>query len=97
MDAKGVAWRGDEATMKSMPLSNMLALCEEEPPVVISIFDCSDHMSEGGERMHRTKGSYLRKKIAKFDPSSTCMDEFFIVPTMFKNWSNSLCNTSSDT
>ncbi len=45
----GVAWLGDGATIKRMPLLNMLALCGEEPPVVISIFDCSDHMSERGK------------------------------------------------
>ncbi len=44
----GIAWLGDGATIKGMPLLNMLALYGEEPPVVISIFDYSDHMSEGG-------------------------------------------------
>ncbi len=36
-DAKtfGVAWLGDRATTKCMPLLNMLELCELEPPVVI--------------------------------------------------------------
>ncbi len=50
-DAKtfGVAWLGDKAPMKLMPLLNMPALCREEPPDVISNFNCTDHMSEGGE------------------------------------------------
>ena len=59
----GIAWLGDRATIKHMPLLNMLALCGEEPPVVISIFDCSDHMSEGGERMQSTLGSCSRTKL----------------------------------
>ncbi len=43
-DAKtfGIAWLGDGATIKRMPLLNMLELYREEPPVVISIFDFSD-------------------------------------------------------
>ncbi len=45
----GVAWLGDRATIKHMPFLNMLALCREEPPVVISIFDCSDHMISRGK------------------------------------------------
>ncbi len=42
--------------IKLMPLLNMLALCGEDPPGVISIFVCSDCMSEGGEgcTVHQT-------------------------------------------
>ncbi len=45
-----VAWVGDRATMKRMPLLNILALDGEEPLIAISIFDCSDHMSEGDKK-----------------------------------------------
>ncbi len=44
----GVAWLGDGVTIKRMPLLNMLALCREEPPDMISIFKSSNHMLEGG-------------------------------------------------
>lgn len=47
-NAIGVVWLGDGATIKRMPLLNMLALFGEEPPVVVSIFDSSDYMSGGG-------------------------------------------------
>ena len=81
----GVAWLGDGATIKRMPLLNMLALCGEEPPVVISIFDCSDHMSEGGERMHSTLGSYSRTKLLSLIPLlHALMPSFLMVQAMFK-------------
>ena len=49
---------GNGATIKCMPHLNMLALCGVVPPILISIFDCSDHMSEGEKRMHSTTASY---------------------------------------
>ncbi len=51
-DAKtfGVAWFGDSATIKCMHLLNILALCGEDPPILIYIFDCSNHMSKGGKK-----------------------------------------------
>ncbi len=58
----GIAWLGDRATIKLMPLLNVLALCGEEPPIVISICDCSDHMSKGGEKDAHTVGSCSRTK-----------------------------------
>lgn len=45
----GVAWLEDGVTIKCMPLLNMLALCREVPGVVISIFDCNNHMTKGGK------------------------------------------------
>ncbi len=57
-----------------MPLLNMLALCGEEPPVVISIFDCKHHMSGGGEKDTSYIGELFKDKVAEFDLTSTCTD-----------------------
>ncbi len=73
----GIAWLGDGATIKRMPLLNMLALCGEEPPVVISIFDCSEHMSEGGKKDAQYIGQLFKDKVTEFDPTTTCTDAFF--------------------
>ncbi len=62
----GVAWLGDEAMIKRRPLLNMLAFCGEGPPVVISIFDCSDHMSEGGEKDVEYIQQLFKNKIDAF-------------------------------
>ncbi len=59
----GVAWLGHGVTTKHMPLLNLLALCRKEPQVLISIFDYSDHMLEGGKGMLSLLGSYSRAKF----------------------------------
>ncbi len=39
----GLGWLGDGATIKQMPLLNMLVMCGGEAPVVVSVCDCTDH------------------------------------------------------
>ncbi len=53
-----------------MPLLNMLVLFREEPLVVISIFDCSDHMSEKGENDAEYIGKLFKDKVSEFEPLS---------------------------
>ncbi len=43
----GLSWIGDGATIKRMPLLNILAMCRSKPPAVISILDCTGHMVGG--------------------------------------------------
>ncbi len=62
----GVAWLGDEAMIKRMPLLNTLAFCGEGPPVVISIFDYSDHMSKGRKKDAQYIGQLFKNKIDAF-------------------------------
>ncbi len=40
-----------------------------------SIFDCIDHISEGGDAQYI--GQLFKDKNAEFDPTSTCTDAFF--------------------
>ncbi len=46
----GLRWLGDGATIKWMPLLNILVLCGSAPPTVVSIVDCTTHMSDGGKK-----------------------------------------------
>ncbi len=46
----GLSWLGDGATTKKMPLINMLVMCSDKPPAMISICDCTGHMEEGGKK-----------------------------------------------
>ncbi len=46
----GLSWLGDGATIKKMPLINMLVMCGDKPPAVISICDCTSHMVGGGKK-----------------------------------------------
>ncbi len=43
----GLSWICDGATIKQMPLVNMLAMCGKAAPVVVSICDCTSHMVDG--------------------------------------------------
>lgn len=41
---------GDGATIKRMALVNVLAMCADVPLIVISINECTGHMSRGGRK-----------------------------------------------
>ncbi len=45
-----LGWLEEEATIKHMPLLNILVLCRNAPPTVVSIVDCTTHMSDGGKK-----------------------------------------------
>jgi len=40
----GLAFLGDGATVKRMPLMNIFAMCGDVPPITISIQDCTEQM-----------------------------------------------------
>ncbi len=41
-----LGWLGDGATIKQMPLLNIIVLRDNTPPTEVSILDCSSHMSD---------------------------------------------------
>ncbi len=51
----GLRSLGDGATIKQMPLLNILILCGNAPPTVVSIVDCTSHMSDG----EKTDATYI--------------------------------------
>ncbi len=46
----GLGWLGIGVTIKWMRLLNILVLCSNAPPTVVSIVDCTSHMSDGGRK-----------------------------------------------
>ncbi len=44
----GFGWLGDGSTICCMPLLNMMVMCGDVNPIVVSICDSTNHMSEGG-------------------------------------------------
>lgn len=46
----GITWMGDGATIKRMALVNVLAMCADVPPIMISIKECTGHMSRDGKK-----------------------------------------------
>ncbi len=56
-------WLGDGATIKRMPLLNILVLCGSAPPTVVSIIDCTTHMSDGGKKDATYIMEQFRRKV----------------------------------
>ncbi len=73
----GLSWIGDGATIKRMPLLNMLAMCGSKPPAVIAILDCTDHMVDGEKKEVEFIMSFFKPKVDEFDPGKTLTDTFF--------------------
>ncbi len=46
----GLSWLGNSATIKCTPLFNILVVCGNLPPTIMSIFGCIEHMSAGGKK-----------------------------------------------
>ena len=73
----GLAWIGDGATVKRMPLVNILAMCGEVPPTVIAINDCTDHMAEGGKKDATYISEMFEAEVEKYDTTKLYTDLFF--------------------
>ncbi len=60
-----------------MPLLNMMVMCGDVNPVVVSICDCTNHMSEGGEKDATNIAEMFKEKVNEFDPDGKHTDVFF--------------------
>jgi hypothetical protein len=47
-DVFRLSFLGDGATVKRMPLMNILAACADTPPIAVSIQDCTKNLQQGG-------------------------------------------------
>jgi hypothetical protein len=73
----GLSFIGDGATIKRMPLLNILGLCSNTPPITIAIVDCTNHMQDGGKKDATYIASLFEAKVKEYDPSNTDTDVFF--------------------
>ena len=73
----GLAFLGDGATVKRMPLMNILAMCGDTPPITVSIQDCTEHMQDGGKKDATYIARLFEEEVNKFDPKRSCTDVFF--------------------
>ncbi len=60
-----------------MPWLNMMVMCGDANHVVVSICDCTNHMSEGGKKDVTYIAEMFQEKVYKFDPDSRSTDVFF--------------------
>ncbi len=56
-----------------MPLLNMMIMCGDVNPVVVSICNCTNHMSEGGKK----DATYIEENVNEFDPKGRHTDIIF--------------------
>ena len=73
----GLTFLGDGATIKRMPLCNVLAMCGDNPPVLIAIHDCTGHMASGGKKDAEYIAGLFEEKVAEYDPKKVFTNLFF--------------------
>lgn len=75
IDTFGVCFYGDGATVKKMPLINVLASGAHLPVFVLEIVDCTKHLEAGGKKDARYIASLFRPHIDKVEQSyPNCTD-----------------------
>ena len=76
IDAKayGLCLYGDGATVKRMPLINILASGAHNTAAVLEIVDCTKHMAIGGKKDARYIASLFEKHMKKLDPRKEIID-----------------------
>ncbi len=62
-----------------MPLLNMMVMCGDVNLVVVSICDCTDHMSEGGKKDATYNAEMFHEKVNEFDPKGRHTDVFILM------------------
>ncbi len=73
----GLGFLGNGATVKRMPLMNIIALCANTPPITISIHDCTKHMQKGGRKDATYVVGLFEDKVREQNTSDTLTNVFF--------------------
>jgi hypothetical protein len=68
---------GDGATVKRMPLINILASCVDTPPITITIQDCTMRLQEGGKKDALYIADIFNDIVKEYDPKGTLTNLFF--------------------
>ena len=57
-----------------MPLLNILTMCGDAPPMVVSIHDCTAHMAAGGKKDAPYISDLFEEQIVRFDKEKMFTD-----------------------
>ena len=76
-DVFGLAFLGDGARVKQMPLLNVLASGKNLPATVLEIVGCSGHLSNGGKKDSIFVAKVFLPHLLKLDPCKTRTDLVF--------------------
>ena len=67
----------DGATISRMLLVNNLVMCDDVPPTVVDIHDCTDHMDAGGKKDAEYLAGLMEEEIITFYPERMHTDTFY--------------------
>ena len=73
----GIAYVGDGATVRKLPLCNMLGIGVHCPPAVLEICDSTNHMQKGGKKDARFIARRFIPIIKSLDPTGLYSDLVF--------------------
>ena len=73
----GLTVLGDGATVKKMPLINILGMAGNTPPTVLAIHDCTAHMADGGKKDAPYIASLFESYLDDLDPNRDLTDVIF--------------------
>ncbi len=73
----GLGWLGDRATIKRIPLLNMLVMCGGEAPVVVSVCDCTEQMVDGNKKVAEHIMKFSQEKAEEWGMTHMHTDCFF--------------------
>jgi hypothetical protein len=76
-DVFGIALFGDGATVKKLPLINILGSTALRPNVVLEIHNCFHHMAMGGKKDARYIAKLFRPHLQQLDPNKELTDIVF--------------------
>ena len=69
---------GDGATVKKMPLINVLGMSGNSSPVVVAVNDCSEHMAVGGKKDATYISNIFQETLVNYNPLKVHTDLFFV-------------------
>jgi hypothetical protein len=73
----GIGWVSDGATVKRMPLSNVLAITVGVSPMTCAIIDATDQIKDGGKKDASYIAHYMEDVVSSFDPTKKMTDVFY--------------------
>ena len=76
-DVFGLCFLGDLATIKGMPLVNVIASAFNVPVTVLGVKDCSEHLAKGGKKDASFIANEFLKYLEKHDPMKSRTDIVF--------------------
>ncbi len=76
-DVFGLALYGDCATIKRMPLMNILASSINNPTILLEVVNATDQLEDGGKKDASWISSHFHPHLERIDPHGSIIDCFF--------------------